>query len=124
MGFEKERPAKIGRYVTAATALVPNLIISRRGDTNETARAGRIALEMRDQPVAAVDAAGHAHTRSRAVRRRRLAARRVRPGRCAERKARLFIGPYSHGSEVTRIVALGQKLLAHNITVLLVSLPS
>ena len=103
---------------------VPNLIVIRPGDANETAHAWRIALETRDQPVALVLTRQDVPTLDRA---------QFAPADGLRRGAYILADApngkpdlilIASGSEVALIAAARQKLLAQNIAVRLVSLPS
>jgi transketolase len=103
---------------------VPNLIVIRPGDANETAMAWRVALETREQPVALVLTRQDVPTLDRT---QFSAADGLRRGAyiladAPSGKPDLIL--IATGSEVALIVAARHKLLAQNIAVRLVSLPS
>jgi transketolase len=103
---------------------VPNLIVIRPGDANETAAAWRIALETRDQPVALVLTRQDVPTLDRA---QFAAADGLRRGGyiladAPNGKPELIL--IATGSEVGLVVAAREKLLVGNIAVRIVSLPS
>jgi transketolase len=103
---------------------VPNLIVIRPGDANETATAWRMALETRDQPVALVLTRQDVPTLDRA---QFAAADGLRRGGyiladAPNGKPELIL--IATGSEVGLVVAAREKLLLGNIAVRIVSLPS
>ena len=103
---------------------LPNLVVIRPGDANETASAWRVALETRDQPVALVLTRQDVPTLDRV---QFAAAAGLRRGAyiladAPNGKPDLIL--IATGSEVALIVAARQKLLAQNIAVRLVSFPS
>ena len=103
---------------------VPNLIVIRPGDANETAVAWRLALETRHQPVALVFTRQDVPTLDRT---KFAAAAGLRRGGyiladAPNGKPDLIL--IATGSEVGLVVAAREKLLARNIAVRIVSLPS
>src|SRR6185437_8495129 len=103
---------------------VPNLIVIRPGDANETAMAWRVALETRERPVALVLTRQDVPTLDRTPF---SAADGLRRGAyiladAPSGKPDLIL--IATGSEVALIVAAREKLLAQNIAVRLVSFPS
>jgi transketolase len=103
---------------------IPNLIVIRPGDANETAIAWRVALETRERPVALVLTRQDVPTLDRT---QFSAADGLRRGAyiladAPSGKPDLIL--IATGSEVALIVAARQKLLAQNIAVRLVSFPS
>jgi transketolase len=103
---------------------VPNLIVIRPCDANETAIAWRVALQTHDRPVALVLTRQDVPTLDRM---QLAAADGLRRGGyiltdAPSGKPDMIL--IASGSEVALIVAARQKLLAQNIAVRLVSLPS
>jgi len=103
---------------------IPNLIVIRPGDANETAIAWRVALETRERPVALVLTRQDVPTLDRT---QFSAADGLRRGAyiladAPSGKPDLIL--IATGSEVALIVAAREKLLAQNIAVRLVSFPS
>ena len=103
---------------------IPNLIVIRPGDANETAIAWRVALETRERPVALVLTRQDVPTLDRTPF---SAADGLRRGAyiladAPSGKPDLIL--IATGSEVALIVAAREKLLAQNIAVRLVSFPS
>ena len=103
---------------------VPNLIVIRPGDANETAVAWRLALETRHKPVALVLTRQDVPTLDRT---QFAAADGLRRGGyiladAPNGKPDLIL--IATGSEVGLVVAAREKLLARNIAVRIVSLPS
>ena len=74
----------------ASLRAIPNLLVIRPCDANETAVAWRVAIETRDRPVALdLDTAGCAHARPHPIcSGRGLAARCVCFGRCSQWQTR------------------------------------
>jgi len=108
----------------AALRAIPNLIVIRPGDANETAVAWRVALETRDRPVALVLSRQDLPTLDR---NRYAPAEGVRRGAYVLSDA--TVGPLAliliaSGSEVGLIVAAAQRLQAQGIAVRCVSMPS
>ena len=103
---------------------VPRLIVIRPCDANETAVAWRVALETRDCPVALVLTRQHVPTLDRA---QFAAAEGLRRGAyilADAPKAKPDLILIATGSEVGLTVAAAQKLLAQNVQVRVVSMPS
>jgi transketolase len=103
---------------------VPRLNVIRPSDANETAIAWRVALETRDRPVALILTRQDVPTLDRA---QFAAADGLRRGGyiladAPSGKPELIL--IATGSEVALVVAAREKLLAHNIAVRIVSLPS
>jgi transketolase len=103
---------------------VPNLIVIRPGDANETAAAWRLALETRHKPVALVLTRQDVPTLDRT---QFAAADGLRRGGyiladAPNGKPELIL--IATGSEVGLVVAAREKLVARNIAVRIVSLPS
>ena len=108
----------------ASLRAIPQLLVIRPCDANETAAAWRVALESRDRPVALVLSRQDVPTLDRV----RLAkAEGLRRGAyvlvdAPKGKPQLIL--IATGSEVSLIVAAGQKLIRKGIRVRLVSMPS
>ena len=108
----------------ASLRAVPRLNVIRPGDANETAIAWRVALETRDRPVALILTRQDVPTLDRA---QFAAAEGLRRGGyvladAPGGKPELIL--IATGSEVALIVAAREQLLARNIAVRVVSLPS
>lgn len=108
----------------ASLRAIPHLIVIRPCDANETAVAWRIAIETRDRPVALVLTRQNVPTLDRA---HYAAADGLRRGAYVLADApngkpdMILIGT---GSEVSLIVAAGDRLTAKEINVRIVSMPS
>jgi transketolase len=103
---------------------IPNLIVIRPGDANETAVAWRVALETRDRPVLLVLTRQDLPTLDR---RRYAAADGLRRGAyvlsdAPNGKPELIL--LASGSEVSLIVAAAERLQQQGIAVRCVSMPS
>jgi transketolase len=108
----------------ASLRAIPDLIVIRPGDANETAVAWRVALETRARPVLLVLTRQALPTLDRS---RYAAADGLRRGAyvlsdAPTGKPDLIL--IASGSEVALVVAAQQKLLAENIQVRIVSMPS
>jgi transketolase len=108
----------------AALRAIPNLIVIRPGDANETAVAWRVALETRDRPVVIVLSRQALPTLDRT---RYAAADGLRRGAyilsdAANGRPALIL--IASGSEVTLIVAAAERLQAQGLAVRCVSMPS
>jgi len=108
----------------ASLRAVPNLIVIRPGDANETAVAWRVALETRDRPVLLVLSRQAVPTLDRA---RYAPADGLRRGAyilsdAANGRPALIL--IASGSEVTLIVAAAERLQGQGIAVRCVSMPS
>jgi transketolase len=108
----------------ASLRAVPNLVVIRPADANETAVAWRVAIEMRDRPVALVLTRQALPTLDRT---RFAAAAGLRDGAYVlldppQGKPRLIL--IATGSEVGLIVAAAERLAAAGIAVRCVSMPS
>jgi transketolase len=103
---------------------IPNVIVIRPGDANETAVAWRVAVEMRDRPVLLVltrqDLPTLDRTRYAAADGLRRGAYILRDAKNAAPVLILIAG----GSEVALIVAAAARLEAEGIAVRCVSMPS
>jgi transketolase len=103
---------------------VPNLVVIRPGDANETAVAWKVAVEMRERPVALILTRQSVPTLDRG---RYAAADGLRRGAYvladgADGKPDLVL--IASGSEVGLIVAAAEKLRAQGLEARLVSMPS
>jgi transketolase len=108
----------------ASLRAIPNLIVIRPGDANETAVAWRVALEIRKRPVLLVLTRQALPTLDRS---RYAAADGLRRGAYVLRDAptgRPDLILIASGSEVALVVAAQQKLLTDKIQVRIVSMPS
>lgn len=108
----------------ASLRAIPNLIVIRPGDANETAVAWRVALETRDRPVILVLSRQELPTLDRS---RYAAAQGLRRGAYVLRdapdgKPELIL--LASGSEIGLIVAAAERLQAQGIAVRCVSMPS
>jgi len=108
----------------ASLRAIPHLIVIRPGDANETAVAWRLALEVRDRPVALILTRQELPTLDR---RRYAPADGLRRGayvlsETAHRPLQLIL--IASGSEVQLIVAAADLLQADGIGVRCVSMPS
>jgi transketolase len=103
---------------------VPRLVVIRPGDANETAWAWRVALKMRDAPVALVLTRQDVPTLDRAQFAPAAGLRRGGYILVDAPQGKPDLILIATGSEVALIVAARDKLQAQNIAVRLVSLPS
>ena len=103
---------------------VPNLIVIRPGDANETAVAWRLALETRHPPVALVLTRQDIPTLDRTQFAAAVGLRRGGYVLIDAPDGRPDLILIATGSEVALVVAAREKLLAGNIAVRIVSLPS
>ncbi len=108
----------------ASLRAIPNLIVIRPGDANETAVAWRVALETRDRPVVLVLSRQNLPTldRSRHAPADGLRRGAYVLGDAPNGKPRLIL--IASGSEVELITAAAQMLQEERIPVRLVSMPS
>jgi transketolase len=108
----------------AALRAIPNLIVLRPADANETAVAWRVALELRDRPIALILTRQELPTLDRRVYapadglRRGAYVLHETPGRAPE----LIL--IATGSEVALILAAAELLQADGVAVRCVSMPS
>lgn len=124
IGLGEDGPTHQPVEQLASLRMIPNLILIRPCDANETAIAWRVAIETRDQPVALVLSRQNVPTLDRM---RFAAAEGLRMGAYI-----LADAPYGSpdviliatGSEVGLIVAAQEHLLQENIRARIVSLPS
>jgi transketolase len=108
----------------ASLRAIPNLVVIRPCDANETAMAWRIAVQTRDRPVALILTRQDVPTLDRT---QFAAADGLRRGAyvfadAPEGKPDIIL--IATGSEVSLIVAAGQKLTGEGIRVRIVSMPS
>lgn len=108
----------------ASLRAIPNLVVIRPGDANETAIAWCVALEIRDRPVLLILSRQDTPTLDRS---RYAAADGLRHGAyvlsdAAGGKPQLIL--IASGSEVSLIVAAAERLQQQGITVRCVSMPS
>jgi len=108
----------------ASLRAIPNLVVIRPGDANETAVAWRVALETRDRPVLLVLTRQNLPTLDRS---RYAAADGLRRGAYVlsdvpNGKPELIL--LASGSEVSLIVAAAQRLQQQGVAVRCVSMPS
>jgi transketolase len=108
----------------ASLRAVPNLLVIRPGDANETAVAWRVALETRDRPVALIFSRQDVPALDRI---QYATADGLRSGAyilvdAVNGKPDIIL--IATGSEVGLIVAAGQKLTENKINVRVVSMPS
>lgn len=124
IGLGEDGPTHQSVEQLASLRAMPNLLVIRPGDANETAVAWRVAIETRNQPTALILSRQNVPT----LDRQKLAsAEGLRRG--AYVLADPPKGPpqlllIATGSEVGLIVASGQKLQEQNVAVRLVSMPS
>ena len=124
IGMGEDGPTHQSVEQVASLRAIPQLIVIRPADANETAVAWRVAIETRDRPVALVLTRQNVPTLDR---KQFAAAEGLRRGAyiladTPHGKPRLIL--IASGSEVGLIVAAGQKLQEQNIPVRLVSMPS
>ena len=108
----------------AALRAIPNLIVIRPADANETAVAWRVALETRDSPVALILTRQGVPTLDRS---RYSTADGVRHGGYVlsdARHGRPELILMASGSEVGLILAAADRLQTHGVEVRCVSMPS
>ena len=108
----------------ASLRAIPNLIVIRPGDANETTVAWRVALEMRDRPVLLVLSRQELPTLDRG---RYAGADGLRRGAyvlsdAVDGKPQLIL--LASGSEVSLIVAAAERLESEGIAVRCVAMPS
>jgi transketolase len=124
IGMGEDGPTHQSVEHVASLRAIPQLIVIRPGDANETAVAWRVAIETRDRPVALVLTRQNVPTLDR---KQFAAAEGLRHGAYIladppQGEPRLIL--IASGSEVGLIVAAGQRLQAEKIPVRLVSMPS
>ena len=109
----------------ATLRAIPGLIVIRPGDANETAVAWRVAIEIRDRPVALVlTPAGRADARPDALWLGRKVCGAGRMFWPMHRQANRTLILIATGSEVGLIVAARHKLQEQEFRVRIVSMPS
>jgi transketolase len=124
IGMGEDGPTHQSVEHVASLRAIPQLIVIRPGDANETAVAWRVAIETRDRPVALVLTRQNVPTLDR---KQFAAAEGLRRGAyiladTPQGEPRLIL--IASGSEVGLIVAAGQRLQEEKIPVRLVSMPS
>jgi transketolase len=124
IGMGEDGPTHQSVEQVASLRAIPQLIVIRPADANETAVAWRVAIETRDRPVALVLTRQNVPTLDR---KQFGPAEGLRRGAyiladAPQGKPRLIL--IASGSEVGLIVAAGQKLQEQEIPVRLVSMPS
>jgi transketolase len=124
IGMGEDGPTHQSVEQVASLRAIPQLIVIRPADANETAVAWRVAIETRDRPVALVLTRQNVPTLDR---KQFGPAEGLRRGAyiladTPDGKPRLIL--IASGSEVGLIVLAGQKLQEQNIPVRLVSMPS
>ena len=124
IGMGEDGPTHQSVEQVASLRAIPQLIVIRPGDANETAVAWRVAIETRDRPVALVLTRQNVPTLDRKLF---ASAEGLRRGAYIladwpQCKPRLIL--IASGSEVGLIVLAGQKLQEQKIPVRLVSMPS
>jgi transketolase len=107
----------------ASLRAIPNLIVIRPGDANETAVAWRVAIETRDRPVALILTRQHVPTLNRSQFASADGLRRGAYILSDAQQGHPHIILIASGSEVGLIVAVQQKLQSQHIAVRLVSMP-
>ena len=108
----------------AALRAIPNLVVIRPGDANETAAAWRVALETRDRPVLLILSRQDVPTLDRT---RYASADGLRRGAYVLRDTQAGTPQLiliASGAEVGLIVAAGERLAAEGLGVRCVSMPS
>jgi transketolase len=108
----------------AALRAIPHLDVIRPCDANETAAAWRVALEMRDRPVALILSRQNVPTLDRTQFAAADGLRRGAYILADARNGKPDLILIASGSEVGVIVAAQQKLQAQNIRTRIVSMPS
>jgi transketolase len=110
--------------IDGALRAIPNLLVVRPCDANETAVAWRVAIETRDRPVALVLTRQDVPTLDRAQFAAADGLRRGAYVWAAAPDGKPDIILIGTGSEVSLIVAAGQKLTESGISFRVVSMPS
>ena len=108
----------------ASLRAIPHLIVIRPCDANETAVAWRVAIETRDRPVALVLTRQNVPTLDRAHYAPADVLRRGAYVLADTPNGKPDIILIGTGSEVSLIVAAGERLTANEINVRIVSMPS
>ena len=108
----------------ASLRAIPNLIVIRPGDANETAIAWRVAIETRDRPVALILTRQHVPTLNRSEFASADGLRRGAYILADAPQGHPHVILIASGSEVSLIVAARQVLQEQHIAVRLVSMPS
>lgn len=107
----------------ASLRAIPQLMVIRPGDANETAVAWRVAIETRDRPVALILTRQHVPTLDRSEFASADGLRRGAYILADPPQGDPHVILIASGSEVGLIVAAGQALQERNIAVRLVSMP-
>jgi transketolase len=124
IGLGEDGPTHQSVEHVAALRAIPNLLVLRPGDANETAAAWRVAIETRDRPTALILSRQNVPTLDRGL---------FAPAEGLRRGAYVLadpaVGPprlilIASGSEVGLITAAGHTLQERKIAVRLVSMPS
>jgi len=108
----------------AALRAIPNLIVIRPGDANETAVAWRVALETRDRPVILALSRQDMPTLDRSRYAPADGLRRGAYVLCDASDAKPQLILIASGAEVGLIVAAAERLAAEKLAVRCVSMPS
>ena len=108
----------------ASLRAIPQLIVIRPGDANETAVAWRVAIETRDRPVALILTRQHVPTLDRTLLAPADGLRQGAYILADAPQGNPHVILIASGSEVGLIVAAQQKLQDQHIAVRLVSMPS
>jgi transketolase len=124
IGLGEDGPTHQPVEQLAALRAIPNLVVIRPADANETAVAWRVAIEMRGRPVALVFTRQNVPTLDRSL---------VASAEGLQRGAYVLADPPSRqpdlvlvatGSEVSLILEAQRKLLERNVRARAVSMPS
>jgi len=124
IGLGEDGPTHQPVEQLAALRAMPNLVVIRPADANETAVAWRVAIELRDRPVALVFTRQNVPTLDRSL---------VASAEGLQRGAYVLADPPNRqpdlvlmatGSEVSLILEAQRKLLERNVRARAVSMPS
>jgi transketolase len=124
IGLGEDGPTHQPVEQLAALRAIPNLIVIRPGDANETAMAWRVALETRDRPVLLVLSRQDVATLDRGRYRSADGLRRGAYVLSDARDGKPDLILIASGSEVGLIVAAAERLSAEGLRVRCVSMPS
>jgi transketolase len=124
IGLGEDGPTHQAVEQVANLRAIPNLIVIRPGDANETAVAWRVAVETRDRPSVLVLSRQHVPTLDRTKFASAEGLRRGAYVLADSPSGKPEILLIATGSEVGLIVAARQILLDQKISVRLVSMPS
>jgi transketolase len=108
----------------ASLRAIPNLLVIRPGDANETAVAWRVAIESRDRPVALILTRQDLPTLDRTEFAPANGLRRGAYVLADAPNGKPDIILIATGSEVSLVIAAAQKLTENKINVRIVSMPS